>query len=122
MEKTADANGLGERTPVLFELPESARLADVVSEMLRLGNDRQSFRQQQTADGVRTLLEVKGPPYYTLLRAIDHLEGKAAPRAYVEQQPRVWVEVGYSHPLADQIQPAPGTFLLFEFAARVDGD
>ncbi len=112
LEKTAGANGLGERTPVLFDLPESARLADVVSEMLRLGNDRQSFRQQETPDGVRTLLQVKGPPYYTLLRAIDHIDGQAAPRAYVEQQPRVWVEVGYSHPLAEQIQPAPGTFLL----------
>ena len=112
LEKTPTDQDLGERTPVLFELPQSAKLADVVSEMLRLGNDRQSFRQHQTPAGVRTLLQVNGPPYYTLLRAIDHTDGPAAPRAYVEQQPRVWVEVGYTHPLAEQIQPAPGTFLL----------
>lgn len=104
--------GLGERTPVLFVLPESANLADVVSEILRLGNDRQSFRQQKTDEGVRTLLLVKGPPYYTLLRAIDQLDGNATPRAYVEQSPGVWVELGYRHPLAEQIQSEKNAFLL----------
>lgn len=107
--------GLGERTPVLFVLPESAILADVVSEMLRLGNDRQSFRQQKTSEGVQTLLLVKGPPYYTLLRAIDQLDGSATPRAYVEQSSGVWVELGYRHPLAEQIQPGEGTFALLGF-------
>ncbi len=109
---TTSHNGLTERTPVLFELPETANLGEVVSEMLRLGNDRQSFRQQQTPEGVRTLLQVKGPPYYTLLRAIDPLDGAATPKAYIEQSPRVWVEYGYSHPLAELIQPASGTMLL----------
>jgi hypothetical protein len=105
-------NELSERTPVLFDLPETANLADVVSEMLRLGNDRQSFRQRQTPDGPRTLLLVKGPPYYTLLRAIDPVSGSAAPRAFVERHPRVWVEYGYAHPLANSLQPASGTMLL----------
>ena len=116
LEKVSQANssqnGPTERTPVLFDLPESANLGEVVSEMLRLGNDRQSFRQQQTPAGVRTLLQVKGPPYYTLLRAIDDLDGARAPRAFIEQSPRVWVQYGYRHPLADRIQPSPGTFLL----------
>ncbi len=115
LEKTpspAEQNGIGERTPVLFDLPESAQLGEVVSEMLRLGNDRQSFRQQQSPEGLRTLLQVKGPPYYTLLRAIDSLDGSAAPRAYVEQSPRVWVQYGYHHPLANRIEPAPGQFFL----------
>jgi hypothetical protein len=116
LEKLADPQsrhgGMTERTPVLFEIPESTDLGGLVSEMLRLGNDRQAFRQQQTADGVRTLLQVKGPPYYTLLRAIDRLDGPATPKAYIEQHPRVWVEYGFSHRLAERIQPTPGTFLL----------
>ncbi len=110
--QSASPNGLTARTPVLFVLPKSANLAEVVSEMLRLGNDRQSFRQQETPAGTRTLLQVKGPPYYTLLRAIDSKKDQDAPQAFIEQQPRVWVEYGYSHPLAESIQPAAGTFLL----------
>ena len=41
--------------------------------MLRLGNDRQSFRTIAPAHGhgERVLAKVIGPPYYTLLRAID---------------------------------------------------
>lgn len=110
-DKAAE-NAVTERTPVLFELPEAADLGELVSEMLRLGNDRQSFRQQKTPDGVRTLLLVKGPPYYTLLRAIDRLDGPATPKAYIERRPRVWVEYGYLHPLVEQIQPVKGTILL----------
>ena len=60
-----------DRAPVLFDLP-AEQLTDLVSEMLRLGNDRQSFRylrdaRQPSAAG-RVLLRVIGPPYYSLLR------------------------------------------------------
>src|SRR4051812_47711618 len=81
--------------------------------MLRLGNDRQSFRwvAGDGEDHPRVLLRVIGPPYYTLLRALEH-PGAAGVRAYVEQAPRVWVEVGYSHPLAGQIKVADGQILL----------
>lgn len=101
-------------TPVLFELP-AEELPAVVGEMLRLGNDRQSFRTLAAdgAKGERVLLKVIGPPYYTLLRAIDKTTQKGASiAAYVERAPRVWVELGHDHPLAARLRPAAGQALL----------
>jgi hypothetical protein len=80
--------------------------------MLRLGNDRQSFRHVGMGGASRVLLRVVGPPYYSLLRAIEDGDNSAAPRAYVQQGSRVWVQLGYAHPLADHIQPAPNQLLL----------
>jgi hypothetical protein len=100
------------QTPVLFELPKAADLPALVSEMLRLGNDRQAFRWlRDEADGP-ALLRVIGPPYYSLLRALDREPGSAAPRAYVEQSARVWVEVGHTHPLAEQFKAPDGKLVL----------
>src|SRR5262249_11223397 len=59
----------------------------------------------------RALLRVIGPPYYSLLRALDdHQPG--APRAFVEKVGRVWVQLGYTHPLADRIKPPAGQIVL----------
>ena len=60
------------------------------------------------------LLRVVGPPYYTLLRAIDHCVGTTTSDmiAYVERAPRVWVEVGYDHPFALQIRISEGQSIL----------
>jgi hypothetical protein len=118
---------LTDQTPVLFELADPAGLSSLVGEMLRLGNDRQAFRLLKTEDrGQRTedgkgfpvlcplssvLLRVIGPPYYSLLTAIDRA-GPDSPRAYLELAPRVWVEVGWTHPLVDQIKPPNGQLLL----------
>lgn len=114
-------------TPVLFEMPVEDMPA-VVTEMLRLGNDRQSFRTLAPANGKgeRVFLKVIGPPYYTLLRAIDKTtQAGATVAAYVEKGPRVWVELGYDHPLAAKIQPAPGQVYLLrperEWTAVEDG-
>lgn len=112
-------------TPVLFDMP-SADMPAVVTEMLRLGNDRQSFRTVAGNDGDRVLLKVIGPPYYTLLRAIDKTTQKGATvTAYVERASRVWVELGYDHPMATQIKPADGQVLLLrperEWTAVEDG-
>lgn len=99
---------------VLFDLP-AAQLAGFVTEMLRLGNDRQSFRYlTSTADRaeVRVLLRVIGPPYYSLLRAIDAAEMASGISAYTEASRGVWVSFGWSHPLAGRFQPAPGQTLL----------
>jgi hypothetical protein len=110
-----------EQTPVLFDLPTGERLAHLASEILRLGNDRQTFRwveeEGETEDSTRGLLRVVGPPYYSLLRAIDRhpnasSDGEAAPVAFIERAPRVWVELGYTHPLIDQIKLPPGKVLL----------
>lgn len=108
-----------EQTPVLFDLPTGERLAHLVTEVLRLGNDRQSFRwlDAKGADGSdpeasRALLRVVGPPYYSLLRAIDRQGQATAPIAFLERAPRVWVELGYTHPLIEQVKPGPGQLLL----------
>jgi hypothetical protein len=98
---------LTDQTPVLFELSDPAGLIPLVGEMLRLGNDRQGFRFVAGP----ALLRVIGPPYYSLLRAIDR-NGSDSPRAYLEQTPRVWVEVGWTHPLVEQLRPPTGHLLL----------
>jgi hypothetical protein len=68
--RTSGPPKIADKTPVLFDIHCGEQLAEVVAEMLRLGNDRQSFRQLAGADSQRTLLRVLGPPYYTLLRAL----------------------------------------------------
>src|SRR5947199_359302 len=65
-------------------------------------------------DSKRVLLRVIGPPYYTLLRAIDRTASGTIGhvRAYLERAPRVWVEIGHTHPLAAQIRVADTQLLL----------
>jgi hypothetical protein len=103
-----------EQTPVLFDVPGGAELGRLILEMLRLGNDRQSFRWLEgDGDDGRALLRVVGPPYYSLLRAVDRRGGRgAAPHAFVERAPGVWVELGYVHPLTTKIRPPKGQILL----------
>jgi len=113
--KDAAPPQLASQAPVLFELPAATDLPGIVGEMLRLGNDRQSFRWLSDENhNRRVLLRVIGPPYYTLLRALDHLgTGDGPPvRAYLEAAPRVWVQIGYTHPAATGIKPADGQVLL----------
>jgi hypothetical protein len=105
-----------EQTPVLFDLASGEELAQLVIEVLRLGNDRQGFRwleDTSTKEGAnRALLRVVGPPYYSLLRAMDRIGGPLAPVAFLERAPRVWLELGYTHPLIGQIKPPPGKILM----------
>jgi FtsH ternary system domain X7 len=102
---------LSDKTAVLFDVAGGEPLAEVVAEMLRLGNDRQSFRHLSDDQTPRTLLRVLGPPYYTLLRSLES-DGTRSLPAFAEQQPRVWVELGYQHPLANRIQLPAGKWLL----------
>jgi cellulose synthase operon protein C len=111
---------LSAQAPVLFELESTEDLPTIVGEMLRLGNDRQMLRQITHADGrERVLLRVVGPPYYTLLRAIDQTASgtKGSVLAYTEIAPRVWVQLGYTHPYAKQIQ-LPDDQMVFLRPAR----
>ncbi len=104
-----------ETVPVLFDLPGGEGLARLITEILRLGNDRQGFRWLEAPgkNGTqRALLRVVGPPYYSLLRALDHRRDPNAPVAFVERAPGVWVEFGYTHPLAGQIKPPKGKLLF----------
>ena len=98
---------------MLFELSDADDLPLLATEMLRLGNDRQSYRWFAIPGDLepsRVLLRVIGPPYYTLLRALDKSAAgtKGTVRAYLERSPRAWVELGYSHPLATQIASPTG--------------
>lgn len=98
---------LASQAPVLFELESAIDLPVIVNEMLRLGNDRQGLRWLGDIETEhRALLRVIGPPYYTLLRALDQTASntKGTVRAYLESAPRVWVQVGTTHPLAAQMK------------------
>jgi hypothetical protein len=108
---------ISNQAPVLFELDKAEDLPTLVTEMLRLGNDRQGFRwfaAPGDGESKRVLLRVIGPPYYTLLRALDTTSSGATGgvRAYLERAPRVWVEVGHSLPLAQQLRVAEKQLLL----------
>ena len=120
LQRDSEALAPPEQAHVLFDLPNGPLLARMTAEILRLGNDRQSYRwlegpaaSKKTEANVRALLRVVGPPYYSLLRAIDG-QGPDTPRAYVERAPRVWVELGYRHPLAEHIKAPPNQLLLLK--------
>ncbi len=110
---SADAE-LSEKTEVLFDVSSDADLVTMVAEMLRLGNDRQSFRHVVHNGVSHSLLRVISPPYYTMLRALE--SDNTDLRAYVQQSPRVWVQVGFEHPLGQRIKPFPGQWLLISAA------
>ncbi|HEY1376389.1 MAG TPA: hypothetical protein VGF55_06320, partial [Gemmataceae bacterium] len=58
----------------------------------------------------RVFILIDSPPFHSLLRATDGHPG--APRAYVRQADRVWVEVGWRHPLGEMIDPPAGRVAL----------
>jgi hypothetical protein len=115
LNRDASAEVTNATTPVVFDLPGS-KLPELAAEVLRLGNDRQSMRWLHKADNegdeARALLRVVGPPYYTLLRALQRDAQGLGPRAYIERAPRVLVEIGYVHPLLDRLRPPPGQVVL----------
>ena len=108
---------LSTQTAVLFELESAADLPTLVTEMLRLGNDRQAvrwFKHETEPGSERVLLRVLGPPYYTLLRAVETSASgtRGMVRAFLERAPRVWVQIGFSQPFADRLKPADRQFVL----------
>jgi cellulose synthase operon protein C len=105
---------IGDKAAVLFDLPAEGGFDDVVSEVLRLGNDRQSFRTVEFDGAQRVFLRVIGPPYYSLLRALDRNGSDDAPTAYIEHASRVWIELGYQHPMSQQVVPPVGQLLMID--------
>jgi hypothetical protein len=107
-------------------------LAEVVGEVLRCGNDRQTFSMSAGDSGhadnghpAGTWLRVVEPPLYTLLRTSDGRSDGcgdgAADRVrgvFLEAAPRVWVAAGWSHALAAWIEPPLGGVLLIRPPAR----
>ncbi|MEM8668551.1 MAG: hypothetical protein AAGG48_13615 [Planctomycetota bacterium] len=92
----------------LFQISEDETFAEMVVEMLRLGNDRQQFARLAEPTPSH-LLRVTEAPHYTLLRAT---EAEDEPTAFSEAAPRVWVEYGFQHPLAKLLQPPIDHWLL----------
>src|SRR5205823_3573177 len=89
-----------------------ARLPALVAEARRFGGGSVGVRWLEhpspaaAAGGPlpRVLALVESAPFHALLRAV--------PTAYAQQAPRVWVEVGWRHPLAEMIQPPDGRIAL----------
>ena len=84
---------------VVFVAPDAETMLETAGELLRLGCDRQEMMR---ADGA-FLLRATAPPFYTVARAIDRVAGV---RAFVAAGERVWLEVGWTHPLALHLRPA----------------
>jgi hypothetical protein len=100
-----------DQVPILFDVPAD-EFASLATELLRLGNERQSFRVIANGAGSEhVLLRVIGPPYYSLLRAQEPHKAQTSV-AYVECAPRVWVQFGYLHPLGEHFKPSVGKLLL----------
>jgi len=117
LTKEREAATLSPQAAVLFEVSNSEDLPKLITEMLRLGNDRQSVRWLSTTGENASnlaLLRVIGPPYYTLLRALDNSTAGSTNgiRAYVEGAPRIWIELGYTHPLVNQLRIADDQIVL----------
>ncbi len=109
-----ESPALSTQAPVIFEVSDPAVLPQLVGEMLRLGNDRQSYCWLDTGTARRILLRVVGPPYYTLLQSLDpHFSGTVRSlAAFVERAPRVWVQMGYRHAVGDKIKLPEDRMLL----------
>ncbi len=98
---------------VLFLVPgEDRALLALAGEMLRLGCDRQELRLLERPGEALALLRVLSPPFYTLMAALDRVDGLRAFLPSPAGQERVWTELGYAHPLAANAKPAPGTLAL----------
>ena len=102
---------------IIFRTGSPEKFTALASEMLRLGNDRIGYRHVVIEpDESTTLMRVIEPPYYTLIDVLDasqvSRDGDAL--AYREQAPRVWVRMGYQHPLAGRIDPPVGHLLLVD--------
>ncbi len=102
---------VNERSQVIFDIADPAQLSELVNEMLRQGNDRQSVLCVSGAE-TRTLLKVVGPPYFTLLKALHENPNDSSIKAFVESPSRVWTELGYKHPFAEKLLPADNQHLF----------
>lgn len=112
-ERVGEDERAPERGQVLFLLPPEVALADLATELLRLGCDRLQAASAPQPDGSSlTLARVIDPPYYTLVRAIDRERGVRAFAPTPAGQGGVWTEVGWCHPLVDKLAGDDGLLLI----------
>jgi hypothetical protein len=111
LEPCRAAQSLPPGTAVLFEVNHLALWPRLVSEIRRLAPQQRSLAWREVAAG-RVLLRVISPPLYSLFRALERDACADQLTAFVEQSPRVWVELGWRHPVGDDIQPPDGQVVL----------
>jgi len=89
----------------LFLVPFE-RTAEATRLLLGLGcNDLEMMSFATSSHERRTAIRAVAPPYYALLR----LE-----RAYLQTSPRVWVRMGWEHPLSDALRPPDHHHILVD--------
>jgi hypothetical protein len=93
-------------SPVLFDVADGAALPALIAETRRLGAAQIAARWLDDVSPRSALALVESPPYHSLLRA--------APCAFYEQAPCVWVAVGWRHPLAEMIVPPADNIVLLQ--------
>jgi hypothetical protein len=106
---------------VVFVTQTAAELLDLAAELVRLGCDRQELLvvpegRSESAPvhpgSARGVIRVVDPPTYTVVRAIDRERGLRVFAPDPAGQELVWTELGYRHPIAEQLRAEPGTLLL----------
>jgi cellulose synthase operon protein C len=107
-----DPNRLG---VVFFDLPGD-RLPAVAADLRRLSGKPQLFRWLPTVEEEpgRVLVRIESPPPLVVERLLG---GPSPVIAYIEQDPAIWVQVGYRCPDPEQFRPIAGRWVLI----RPDG-
>jgi hypothetical protein len=106
---------------VLLVTERAAELIDLAAELVRLGCDRQEL----LVTGEHGVARVVDPPTYTIVRALDRERGLRVYAPDPTGQEAVWTEVGFKHPLAEQLRADKGTLLLLgtdQWRVIPDGD
>lgn len=86
------------------------QLGTLVTELLRLGCDRQELCAFDSGDAEHVLVRALDPPYFSVLNAQP-----PAVRAFTPARrggARLWVEIGWSHPFLEQLVAPPEQQLL----------
>lgn len=98
--------------------PRPTTLVDLAAELIRLGCHRCAYQLHSGADGSIAAVRAHEPPYYTVAASG---EPGASYRSFVPAmsgQSRVWIELGYEHPLASAVMPATGRICLISGAGE----
>lgn len=116
LEAVAPRRAADPRPPlahVLFTRPAEGHL-DLIGRLLQLGCDDQRFAlYRDEAGDARFASNTKHPPYFLVLEAMERTDDA---RAYQPADPahRLWIELGFEHPLAPQIHLPPNTWVLID--------
>ncbi|VAW72276.1 hypothetical protein MNBD_GAMMA12-1686 [hydrothermal vent metagenome] len=100
---------------LLFKVDTQQQLHKISYEMLRLGCDRQSFCQLKNTQGKTIFfLRVVAAPYFSVLKALDSVDGYQVFSPMGNRQERIWLTLGYQHNVFDTIDVAVNTLALID--------